>query len=61
MRQWHFEESEPGEQFWSALEQTIRSFMRYCSAPRTAGREHIDAKVREVLLAATTDPEPLNA
>jgi len=50
LREWHFEEPQPGRSFWTALEKAVKEFMAYGSATRTAVREHIDPKVRDLFL-----------
>ncbi|HTQ08882.1 MAG TPA: crosslink repair DNA glycosylase YcaQ family protein [Fimbriimonadaceae bacterium] len=51
LREWHWEESEPGADFWTALEVAAREFMDYCSAHRVSARAHVDRKAREVFEA----------
>ncbi|HWD39475.1 MAG TPA: crosslink repair DNA glycosylase YcaQ family protein [Fimbriimonas sp.] len=46
VRQWHWEEGDPGAGFWEGLEKAAQELMAYASAVRFAVREHIDAKVR---------------
>ena len=51
LRQWHFEHPDPGPAFWIELEQSLKAFMRYCSATETSAREHIDPKARALFLS----------
>jgi uncharacterized protein len=54
MREWHYENGDPGPAFWSALEPALRDFMRYASATRTRVKDGIDAKVRGLLESVAT-------
>lgn len=51
MRQWHYENGDPGTEFWVAFEKALREFMNYCSASRTTMGEGIDTKVRDLVLS----------
>jgi len=48
LREWHFEQGDPGEAFWTGLERSAAQFMRYCSATTSRVRDHIDPKVRDL-------------
>jgi len=50
LREWHFEEPTPSRAFWPALEKAVKEFMVYGSATKTAVKEHIDPKVRDLFL-----------
>ena len=50
LREWHFEGTGPTKAFWPALRKTLKEFMKYGSATKTAVREHIDPKVRDLFL-----------
>jgi uncharacterized protein YcaQ len=53
VREWHFEARELGSGFWSALEEAVRRFMRYCSASEIRVRQHIEPKVKELFAGCT--------
>lgn len=48
LREWHFEDGDPGAAFWPALEKALKEFMKYSSASKTLVRRGIDAKVRDL-------------
>ncbi len=45
LREWHFEQGDPGSAFWPALERSVKEFMQYCSATGITVKDHIDPKV----------------
>lgn len=50
LREWHFEQTAPGRAFWPALKKGLKEFMRYGSATKTAVKDHIDPRVRDLFL-----------
>lgn len=49
LREWLFEDGDPGPKFWKSFEQSLKDFMRYCSATEISTREHIDPKVSDLV------------
>ena len=56
LREWHFEDGAPKPALWPALERAVREFMDYGSATKTAVREHIEPKVRDLFIGVSTEP-----
>ncbi len=48
VREWHFESTEVGKEFYDELKRTMKEFMMYCSATRMTVTENINPKVRNV-------------
>jgi uncharacterized protein len=48
LREWHYENGDPGPTFWPALEKALKDFMKYSSSSKTKVKRGIDAKVRDL-------------
>jgi uncharacterized protein YcaQ len=53
LREWHYENGDPGLAFWTSTEKALREFMHYSSSTKTTVRRGIDAKVRDLFRSVT--------